>query len=340
MIPAAFPAYILEEKDGRVCASFTDLSAAQLDPGEVVIRVAWSGVNYKDALAATGKGKIIRRFPCVGGIDLSGEVVESADPRFRRGDRVLATGYGIGVSHHGGYAHYARLPAAWVIPLPAGLCLREAMVLGTAGFTAALAVTRMEENGLCPGQGPVVVSGATGGVGSLAVAMLAKLGHEVTALTGKAQEADFLKGLGASDVLLRQSIDFAKVRPLDKAQWAGGVDSLGGETLAWMLATARPCASVASIGLAASADLKTSVMPFILRGVNLLGIDSVTVGEPRRSRVWERLATDLALSEKVLGSLAREVEFKDLPGVFDAFIAGKAKGRTVVKIGHENTPIL
>jgi len=326
-----FKAYLLEQKDGKVSAAFADMNEAQLDAGEVTIRVAYSSVNYKDALAATGAGRIIRRFPCIGGVDLSGVVVASQDARFAPGDEVLATSYDIGVAHHGGFAEMARVPADWVVKLPAGMSLRDAMALGTAGFTAGLAVVRMEHEGLSPAKGPVVVSGATGGVGSIAIEILARLGYEVTALTGKEAETDYLKGLGAKDVLLRQSLDLARIKPLDKAIWAGAVDNLGGDVLAWMASTMQIGGTLASIGLAASMNLNTTVAPFILRGVSLLGVDSVNCPMPVRAEVWRRLATDMM--PRSLENFTREVAFADLPGVFDAFIQGRAKGRVVVAIG-------
>ncbi|HEY6896757.1 MAG TPA: oxidoreductase, partial [Rhodocyclaceae bacterium] len=318
------------QQDGKVQSGFTTLEPDQLDPGAVTIRVQWSGINYKDALAATGAGKIIRRFPCVGGIDLAGTVTASDDPRFTVGEEVICTSYGVGVEHHGGYAEMARVPADWVLKLPSGMSLQEAMIHGTAGFTAGLAVTRMEQNGLAPGNGPVLVSGATGGVGSLAIAMLAKRGYQVTALTGKEQEGDYLRGLGASEILLRQSLQLDKIRPLDKATWAGAVDNLGGPVLAWMASTMQEFAPIASIGLAASHELNTTVMPFILRGVSLLGINSVTCPMPLRAEVWRRLAHDLRPPH--LQAMARTIPFSDLPGAFDDFLQGRVKGRVVVSI--------
>lgn len=325
-----FKAFLIEENDGKIKSGFVRMEEAQLDAGEVTIKVAYSSVNYKDALAATGMGRIVKRFPCVGGIDLSGTVESSSDPRFQPGDPVLATSFDIGIAHHGGYAEYARLPADWVRPLPAGLSLREAMALGTAGFTAALAIVRMEENGLTPDKGPVIVSGATGGVGGLAVDMLAKLGYRVTALTGKEAEFDYLKRLGAAEVMFRSSLDLSRIRPLDKALWAGAVDSLGGDVLAWMASTMKPGGTIASIGLAAGTSLNTTVMPFILRGVSLLGIDSVFVGEPYRSRVWERLGSDLR--PRNLCEMTHTVCFDELPGVFDSYMKGTARGRLVVEV--------
>ena len=325
-----FKAFLIEDRDGRTHAALLRIDPAQLDDGEVTIRVAYSSVNYKDALAATGAGRIIRRYPCVGGIDLSGTVTDSSDPRFRSGDEVIATSFDIGVAHHGGYAEYARIPARWVVPLPAGLSLHDAMALGTAGFTAALGVVRMEENGLRPTKGPVVVSGATGGVGSLAIDMLAARGYQVTALTGKESERDYLLRLGASEVMLRSQLDTTRIRPLDRTLWAGAVDNLGGDVLAWMASTMRQGGTIASIGLAASHELKTTEMPFILRGACLLGIDSGYIGEPYRSGVWQRLASDLRPQH--LQQMTRTIAFDDLPQVFDDFIRGHARGRVVVAI--------
>ena len=326
----SFKALLIEERDGKVESGFVRMDAGRLDAGEVTIRVAYSSVNYKDALAATGAGRIIRRFTCIGGIDLSGTVVDSAEPRFKPGDPVIATSFDIGVAHHGGYAEYARVPAAWVVPLPAGLSLYDAMALGTAGFTAALGIVRMEENGLRPDKGPVIVTGATGGVGSLAVDMLARLRYHVVALTGKESEADYLRGLGAAEVMLRDGLDLTRIRPLDSARWAGAVDNLGGDILAWIASTMMQGGTIASIGLAASMKLNTTVAPFILRGVSLLGVDSGYIGEPYRSGVWQRLAGDLRPPH--LESMTRRIAFDELPGIFDEYIAGRAKGRVVVEI--------
>ncbi|AYH42342.1 oxidoreductase [Azoarcus sp. DN11] len=326
-----FKAFLIDQDENRkIVSRLTTLDAAQLDAGEVLIRVHYSSINYKDALAATGAGKIIRRFPCVGGIDMSGEVVESADARFKPGDQVIATSFDIGVAHHGGYAEYARVPAGWVVPLPQGLDLFEAMALGTAGFTAALGIVRMEDNGLAPANGPVVVTGATGGVGGLAIDMLARLGYHVVALTGKEAEGDYLRMLGAAEIKLRSTIDLDKVRPLEAAQWAGAVDNVGGPILHWVLATMKQAGTVASIGNAASFKLDTTVFPFILRGVSLLGIDSGYMEFPTRQRVWDRLASDL--KPRHLAAVTRTIAFDDLPAAFDAYIKGAVKGRTVVRI--------
>lgn len=328
---APFKALLINQDENRkVTSGLGSMAVGQLDAGEVMIRVHYSSINYKDALAATGVGKIIRRFPCVGGIDMSGEVLESTDARFRAGDKVIATSFDIGVAHHGGYAEYARVPGAWVVPLPEGLDLFEAMALGTAGFTAALGIVRMEDNGLVPAGGPVVVTGATGGVGGLAIDMLSRLGYHTVALTGKASEGDYLTMLGASEIRLRSSIDFDKVRPLEAGEWAGAVDNVGGQILHWVLATMKQAGVVASIGNAASFNITTTVFPFILRGVSLLGIDSGYMGFPTRQRVWDRLATDL--KPRHLATVTRTISFDELPGAFDAFIQGTVKGRTVVRI--------
>jgi putative YhdH/YhfP family quinone oxidoreductase len=325
-----FRAYRLSEVDKKIKAEFVECTLDDLDPGEVVVRVAYSDVNYKDALAATGKGRILLRPSCIGGIDLSGTVTASSDPRFAKGDAVIATSYDIGVKHHGGYAQYARLPADWVVKMPAGMTLWEAMAFGTAGFTAGLGIVRMEQVGLKPGNGPVIVNGATGGVGSIAIGALARLGYHVVALTGKAEAADYLKKLGAKEVKLRSEIDFTKIRPLDKAMWAGAVDNLGAETLAWMASTMQIGGAIASVGLAAGFALNTTVMPFILRGVSLLGIDSVNCPMAVRQEVWRRLGTDMKPAG--LKELARTIPFGDLPKVFDDFIGAKVTGRVVVDL--------
>jgi len=324
-----FKAYRLTQAGDKVRAEFVECTLDELDPGEVVVRVAYSDVNYKDALAATGKGKILLRPSCIGGIDLAGTVVSSSDARFARGDAVLAVGHQLGVKHHGGYAEYARIPAAWAVKLPKGMTLWEAMAFGTAGYTAGLAVARMELNGLKPANGPVIVDGATGGVGSIAVAALAGLGYEVTALTGKQSESAWLKQLGAKEVLLRQSLELGKIRPLDKATWAGAVDNLGGEVLAWMASTMKFNGVIAAVGLAASPSLGTTVLPFILRGVSLLGINSTDCPTPElERRVWQRLATDMR--PPLLKEMARTVPFAGLPQVFDDFINARVARRVVI----------
>ena len=327
-----FKAYRLTEADKKVRAEFVDCTLDDLDPGDVVVRVAYSDINYKDALAATGKGKILRRASCIGGIDFSGTVVSSSDGRFAKGDAVLGVGFDIGVSHHGGYAQYARVPAAWLTKLPQGMSLWDAMAFGTAGYTAGIAVVRMEHEGLKPGAGPVIVSGATGGVGSIAVSALAKLGYHVVALTGKESESDWLKKLGAKEIKLRSSLDLTKIKPLDKATWSGAVDNLGGDVLAWMCSTMKDNGVIGSIGLAASPSLNTTVMPFILRGARLLGINSGESSNDVRATVWKRLASDL--KPPLLKEMCRTIPFAGLPAAFDDFIAGKVTRRIVVDLNE------
>jgi len=326
-----FKAFLVTQQDKGVKAEFTQLALEDLDPGEVVVRVAYSDVNYKDALAATGKGRILLRPSCVGGIDLAGTVVSSTDPAFAKGDAVLAVGHEIGVKHHGGYAEYARIPARWAVKLPKGMTLWEAMAFGTAGYTAGLAIVKMEHNGLHPAGGPVIVNGATGGVGSIAIAALAKLGYHVVALTGKAEQGDYLKALGAKEIKLRSELDLAKIRPLDKATWHGAVDNLGGEVLAWMASTMKFNGVIASIGLAASHKLDTTVMPFILRGAMLLGINSTDAPSPELERkVWDRLGSDMKPAG--LKQMARTIPFAELPSVFGDYIEAKVTGRIVVDL--------
>jgi NADPH2:quinone reductase len=324
-----FRAYRIFEENGKSGGRIVELSLDDLDPGEVVIRTHFSGVNYKDALAATGAGKVIRRFPCVGGVDVSGIVETSQDSRYKTGDRVLVTGYDMGVAHDGGFAEYARVPADWVVPLPVNLSLFDAMALGTAGFTAALAIHRMEQNELTPGKGKVIVTGATGGVGSLAIRMLSQLGYHVVALTGKAGEQEYLRSLGASEVLLRSEIDFASKRPMEKALWAGALDSVGGDTLAWLTRTMQQNGSIACFGNAGGLELHTSVFPFILRGVNLLGVDSSATTMALRKQLWQRLAGDLRIGQ--IEKIAHRIALADLPEVCSKMVAGGAHGRSVVE---------
>jgi putative YhdH/YhfP family quinone oxidoreductase len=327
----SFQAFRIFEENGKSQGRLVGITLEELDAGEVVVRVGYSGVNYKDALAATGAGKVIRRFPCVGGIDLAGEVVSSADARFRPGDAVLATGYDLGVAHDGGFAQYARVPADWLVPLPAGLSPDEAMALGTAGFTAALAIHRLEQNELTPDKGKVIVTGATGGVGSLAVQMLARLGYHVVALTGKESEQDYLKALGAKEVLLRGSVDMKGTRPLEKGLWAGALDAVGGGTLAWLTRTMQLEGAIASFGNAGGAELHTTVFPFILRGVKLLGVDSAATQMALRKQLWGRLAT--GLRPQHLDLMTQRITLQQLPETCAALIAGTARGRAVVEIG-------
>jgi putative YhdH/YhfP family quinone oxidoreductase len=328
---AKFKAFRLTEADRKVRGEFVECTLDDLDPGDVVVRVAYSDVNYKDALAATGKGRILRRASCIGGIDFSGTVVSSSDERFEKGDAVLGVGFDLGVAHDGGYSEYARVPGDWLVKLPQGMTLWDAMAFGTAGFTAGIAIVRMEHNGLKPANGPVIVNGATGGVGSIALSALAKRGYDVVALTGKAGEADWLKKLGAKEVKLRSELDLTKIKPLDKAVWAGAVDNLGGDILAWIASTMKVNGVIASIGLAASANLNTTVMPFILRGASLLGINSTdSPSQELRLEVWRRLATDLR--PPALKDIVQTIPFERLPTVFERFISAQVRGRIVVDL--------
>jgi len=324
-----FRAFRAFEENGGVRGRIVEATLDELSAGDVVIRSAYSSVNYKDALAATGRGKIIRRFPLVPGIDVAGTVVSSGDARFREGQDVLVTGYDLGVSHDGGYSQRVRVPGDWVVPLPAGLTAFDAMAIGTAGFTAALSIADMELNGLAPSAGPVLVTGATGGVGTLAIQMLAARGYQVTALTGKDGEHDFLRSLGARDVVSRNGLQMG-TRPLEKMQWAGAVDAVGGDTLAWLTRTMMYNAPIASSGLTGGTEVHTTVLPFILRGVKLLGIDSVMCPSVKRQAVWQRLAGDL--KPAALRSVAREIGLEGLPDAFATLLNGAARGRFVVTL--------
>ena len=328
-----FKAYRTFQENGVVSSRFVEMGLDELDPGDVVVKTKYSTINYKDALSYNGAGKIMRKYPTVAGIDMAGTVDTSADPRFKHGDKVIVHAYDVGVAHDGGYAEYVRVPADWVVRRSSNMTAFEAMTLGTAGFTAAQAIEAMQHNGLTPRSGPVIVNGATGGVGSVAIDVLSRLGYHVVALTGKEKETDYLRSIGASEVVLRSSIDFAKVRPLDKATWAGGIDNLGGEVLAWILSTMKQAGSVASVGLAADFKLNTTVMPFILRGVTLAGIDSVMLRIDKRRELWQSIATDL--TPRHLDDIARDVSILEVPETLRTIIGGGVTGRTrvVVKDG-------
>lgn len=328
-IPAAFDAFRIHDDAAGYRAGIEQVSIDQLAPGEVVIRVAHSSVNYKDALAGTGQGKILRRFPLVGGIDVAGHVVASTDPAFREGDAVLVTGCGLSETRDGGYSEYARLESRWAIPLPPGLSLRESMILGTAGFTAALALFRMLENRQSPELGPLAVTGATGGVGSLAVDLFSRAGFEVHAISGKRDHADYLKAIGAREVLGRDAL--ATTRPMESARFGGGLDNVGGPMLASLLAQTAPYGNVASAGLAAAAEFDATVMPFIIRGVSLLGVASAGTPRAIRERVWQHLASDWkpAHLDRIR---TREVGLAQLPEVFATMLAGGSLGRTLVNL--------
>jgi acrylyl-CoA reductase (NADPH) len=330
-IPARFRGYVAERLDDRVERGVRDLTAADLPGGEVEVRVAWSSVNFKDGLATRFDGRVARISPLVPGIDLAGEVVASSDPAFAVGDAVLANGYDLGVGRHGGYAEYERLPAAWTVPLPAGLSPRDAMSIGTAGFTAAMGVAALEARGLTPGRGPVVVTGAAGGVGRMALAILAPRGYEVWAATGKADERERLTALGAAGVIAREEVTAESSRPLESARWAGAIDSVGGPSLPYVLRTLAPGAAVAACGNAGGAAFATTVLPFILRGCALLGMDSVSVPIDERRALWRRLGDDLRPRD--LGEDATEVTLDTLDAALDGVVEGRARGRWVVRVG-------
>ena len=326
-IPAEFPAFLATKRDDAVDRGPTTLRAADLPDAEVAIRVDWSSINYKDALATIPKGQVAQVSPLVPGIDLAGEVVEGD----QAGTEVLVTGYDLGVAHHGGWARYARVPASWVVPLPDGLTTRQAMVLGTAGLTAGLSIHALEQHGLTPDQGPVLVLGASGGVGSTAVGALATAGYEVHAATGKAEEHEYLRGLGAAEILDRDEVTAESKRPLESQRWAAAVDPIGGAGTAFALRTTKYGGAVAVSGLTAGTALDTTVLPFILRGVSLLGIDSVNASAEIRQTVWARLATGLR-PRGLDDAIAREVDLDGIEPVLDALLRGEAVGRTVVRL--------
>jgi acrylyl-CoA reductase (NADPH) len=331
-----FKAYRTFEQDKVVQSRFVDMTEEELDPGDVVIRSKYSTINYKDALSYNGAGRIMRKYPTVAGIDVAGTVERSADSRWKRGDKVIVTGYDMGVSHDGGYAELVRVPADWIVRRPESMTAFDAMTLGTAGFTAALAIHLMEHNGLKPENGRVAITGATGGVGSVAIEILSKLGYHVAAITGKEREADYLKSIGAKEVLLRQSLDFSRIRPLDRATWAGAIDNLGGDMLAWLLSTMQVAGTVAAVGLAADMKLHTTVAPFILRGVHLLGVDSANTPMELRQTLWNKLAVQWRPDR--VHDQVRTIDFDELPTHFDAYLKGMVRGRTVVRIGRDTHP--
>ncbi|TDK22502.1 acryloyl-CoA reductase [Luteimonas aestuarii] len=327
--PDRFNAFRIHNNAAGYRGGIEQMAIDALSPGEIVVEVAHSSVNYKDALAGTGKGKILRSFPLVGGIDLAGHVVRSSDPTFKEGDAVLVTGCGLSETRDGGYAEYARIESQWAIPLPAGLSLRESMILGTAGFTAALALLRMTENRQSPELGPLAVTGATGGVGSLAVDIFSSAGYAVHAISGKPDAAGYLKEIGAAEVLGREAL--ATTRPMDTARFGGGLDNVGGTMLASLLAQTKPYGNVASAGLAASHELPATVMPFIIRGVSLLGVASAGTARDLRDEVWRRLASDW--KPRHLGRICtREASLAELPDVFGTLLAGGGFGRTLVTL--------
>ena len=329
-LPAEFRAFVAERFDDRVERGVRAFRATDLTPGEVSVRIDWSSVNYKDGLATIANGRVARISPLIPGIDMAGEVIASDDPEIAPGNPVLAHGYDLGVSRHGGFAEYSRLPAAWVVPLPEGLTARDAMTIGTAGFTAALSIARLEAQGLSPAHGPVLVTGATGGVGRTAVAILLERGYETWASTGKAAAHEDLLALGVAGILPREEVVADSARPLESERWAAAVDCVGGASLPYLLRSLRYGGAVAASGNTGGASFSTSVFPFILRGVSLIGIDSALVPIAERRSLWERLATDLR--PRGLGDRITEVALDDLPAALDGILAGQAHGRWIVRM--------
>ncbi|MDQ4147120.1 MAG: oxidoreductase [Pseudomonadota bacterium] len=325
-----FQAFRIHDEGGKTRAGIETINLSELSSGDVVIEAHYSSVNYKDALAGTGRGKILRRSPLIGGIDVSGVVASSEDKRFKAGDAVLVTGCGLSEVHDGGYAEYVRVPADWVIPLPQALDPFRAMAIGTAGFTAALAIKRLQENHQSPELGPILVTGATGGVGSFAIDMLSTLGFEVVALSGKSEAVPYLTSLGASRIVNRHNLEMG-TQPLEKTQWGGAIDNVGGDILAWLTRTVSPWGNIVSIGLTGGVKLETTVMPFILRGVGLLGVSSSNCPLPWREPLWQRLGSDL--KPRHLDKIASEtVTLQQLPDVFERMLAGQTRGRVVVSL--------
>ena len=326
-----YRAIVVDKQGDDFSTSVKELSESDLPPGDVTIQVEWSSINYKDGLALSPTGRVIRSYPMVPGVDLAGTVLESTDSRFARGSHVVVTGYDVGVAHPGGFAELARIPADWVMPLPDGLTTKEAMALGTAGMTAAMSVEALEHSGLRPDQGTVIVTGSTGGVGSTAVSMLAQLDYTVAGSTGKATEHDFLRSLGATEILSREEVSAESTRPLETERWAGAVDPVGGPTTAYLIRSTKYGGSIAVSGLTGGNTVATTVFPFILRGVNLLGIDSVMCPMPRRQAVWARLGKDLK-PKGLLDSIAVETDLDGVAAVCADILAGKVKGRTLVRL--------
>jgi acrylyl-CoA reductase (NADPH) len=327
-----FKALVAERDGDEVKRELRTLGEGDLPEGDVLIRVQWSSVNYKDALAVSPKGQVAKTSPLVPGIDLSGEVVEAGDGELSEGDAVLVHGYELGVAHHGGFAEYARVPTDWVVPLPEGMDARGAMALGTAGFTAALSVVRLEGDGVSTGDGPVLVLGATGGVGATAVAILAERGYEVVASTGKDDQEEWLRSLGATEVISREETSAESDRPLEKQRWAAVVDPVGGDSTAFALRTTRYGGAVATSGLVGGTGFEATVLPFILRDVSLLGVDSVNTPMDERREVWNRLAGDLAPGD-VDRLVTRELALDEVDGYLDEVLTGSGHGRVVVRVG-------
>ena len=328
-----FKAFRIHREAGIIRSGFEQIGMDSLTPGDVVIKAVYSDINYKDALAATGKGSILKQFPLVGGIDVAGMVESSQDERFNSGDQVLVCGAGLSETLDGGYAEFVRVPGDCVIPLPEGMSLFQSMAIGTAGFTAALAINQLQNHGQTPEMEPVAVTGATGGVGSYAVDLLSGQGYQVTAISGKQDKKDYLESLGATNVILRQQLQLGN-RPLEKALWSGAVDCVGGQLLSWLTRTVKPRGNIAVIGLTGGIEVETTVMPFILRGISLLGINSVYCPAELKLHVWQRLASDMQPQhiDKIVTS---EIAFAQLPEMFEAYLKGEVTGRTVVRITNQ-----
>ncbi|GAA0315572.1 acryloyl-CoA reductase [Oceanobacillus oncorhynchi subsp. oncorhynchi] len=327
-----FKALVVEKENEKLNLNVKEIEPSDLLEGDVLVDVKYSGINYKDGLAAHPNGNIVKEYPFIPGIDLAGEVIDSKDERYKAGDKVIVTSYELGVSHFGGYSEYARVPAEWIVPLPKGLSLKESMILGTAGFTAALSVQRLEENGMKPENGPILVTGATGGVGSIAISLLKKKGYQVAASTGKTEEAAYLKQLGADEVIDRKEVYNGELKKMDKQKWAGAIDAAGGEPLAALLAQIQYRGSVAVSGMAAGVNVPSSVFPFILRGVSLLGIDSVYCPMAERKHIWERLASDLKL-DNLEDMVYKEAGLEELTEMLPAVLESNHLGRVLVNLG-------
>lgn len=326
-----FKAFFVDKTDDNFSAQVKEVTLNTLPEGECLIKVAYSSVNYKDGLASIPNGKIVRSYPFIPGIDLAGTIIRSTDPRFKEGDHVIATSYEIGVSHFGGFSEYARIPADWIVPLPEGLTLEEAMIYGTAGFTAALSVFKLEKNGLNPENGKVLVTGATGGVGSIATAILHQRGYEVVASTGKESQHDYLREIGAQEVISREEVCGEHIKPLDKQLYAGAVDPVGGRSLAAVLSKVKYGGAAAVSGLTGGSEFPGSVFPFILRGVDLLGIDSVYCPMNLRTEVWNKMATDYKPGH-AFDLIKRVISFEELPQALNTILKGEARGRYIVKM--------
>ena len=329
-LPNQFKCFRIDQEDDKIVSGLQSISMDEINPGEVILKTEYSSINYKDALAATGKGKILRTFPLIGGVDVAGEVVDSDDPRFSPGDKVIAACSGLSETNDGGYTEYARISSEAAIELPTQIDTRTAMAIGTAGFAAGLAIFKMKLNKQTPEMGPIVVTGATGGVGSIAIDMLSSSGFETTAITRKKTHDEYLKAIGTTNIVCLEEMEVGE-RPLEKAQFGGGIDNVGGDLLSWVLRSTAPEGSVASIGLAADFKLPTNVMPFILRGVNLLGVNSTTLPNAVKQEVWDDIANNMS-PQKIDQIVTKEVTLEELPDQFQAFIEGSIVGRVLVKV--------